>query len=383
MKFQQLLLSAFAGLTSAQSLSDALASQNSSLSLLNSLLASRPDLLQSLNSTQNITVLAPNNNALNTFLNNSALVAQSSDPNIIDAILNYHVLQGVSYLSMFTNMTMFIPTLLNNQTYSNVTGGQRVESTSDSNGNITFISGMLSNSTLVTPNVNFTGGTIHIVDSVLTIPTNDTITALATDLTAFVGGLNLSGMTSNVTSSPDVTIFAPSNAAFEAIGSLAGNLSAQDLGNILDYHVVPGSIIYSTGFANGTLRAANGEEIHVEVANNGDVFVNSAKITQPDVLVSNGVLHIVDNVLNPQNTTAAPNPTATAGAPAFTGATSAVEVPFTTGISATTTIAATGISTGTASAVSSSSSSAPAAPMRTAAVGAVALFGGAAMLVNL
>lgn len=72
------------------------------------------------------------------------------------------------------------------------------------------------------------------------------------------------------------------------------------------------------------------------------------------------------------NTTAAPNPTASTEPPAFSGAISGSAVPFTSGITAT--AATTGIASGT---------SAAGVPKQTAAIGAAALFGGAAFLANM
>lgn len=42
-------------------------------------------------------------------------------------LLTYHVLNGTYPSSAFTNTSQFLPTLLTNTTYANVTGGQRVE----------------------------------------------------------------------------------------------------------------------------------------------------------------------------------------------------------------------------------------------------------------
>jgi len=69
------------------------------------------------------------------------------------------------------------------------------------------------------------------------------------------------------------------------------------------------------------------------------VFVNSAKVIVPDVLVANGVVHVIDSVLNPNNTSAEPNPTTTSAA--FSGASSATDVPFTSGVSQSTTVTET------------------------------------------
>lgn len=84
-------------------------------------------------------------------------------------------------------------------------------------------------------------------------------------------------------------------------------------------------------------------------------------------------------MLNPANTTATADPSATTVAPAFSGgATGTVGVPFTSGISTPTTTFPAATSGG----ARSSSSSGIAAPMKTGAVGAAALFGAGAFLAN-
>lgn len=76
------------------------------------------------------------------------------------------------------------------------------------------------------------------------------------------------------------------------------------------------------------------------------------------------------------------NPAQTSATPAFSGASSGTEVPFTSGVTApTSSIAAAGSAT-TTRASSSSSSGAAGMPMKTGAVGAAALFGGAAVMAN-
>merc|ERR1712014_145798 len=79
-----------------------------------------------------------------------------------------------------------------------------------------------------------------------------------------------------------------------------------------------------------------GTELKVTVED-GKVFVNAARVTVPDLLVSDGVIHVINQVLNPANATEAPDTSATqAPAPAFSGATSAADgqVPFTSDIPA-------------------------------------------------
>ncbi|KAK3937691.1 FAS1 domain-containing protein [Diplogelasinospora grovesii] len=394
MELKRLLLLAIANIVTvqSQSLSDALASQNATLSSLNKLLASEPGVVSALSSASNITVLAPSNDALTKFLNDTSVAsAIDLDPGLVPALLNYHVLRGTYYASNFTdaNKSLFVPTLLTNQTYSNVTSGQRVEARA-SNGKVTFYSGLLENSTVVTANVNFTGGTIHIIDTVLTVPPDDLKTLLAANLTALYGAISRANLNSTLSATKDVTIFAPNNAAFNAIGSVLAGIDNATLASLLGYHVVPGTVFYSDMITNTTARTLSGSDVRFTVED-GNVFVNSAKVVQPNVLVANGVVHVIDNVLNPQNTTATPDPTASTQSPAFSGASSTGGTPFTSGVptpSSTAPVAtATGAGSGGGSggSQSTSTSSGLGVPMKTGAAGVAALFGGAAavLLVNL
>lgn len=84
--------------------------------------------------------------------------------------------------------------------------------------------------------VNFTGGVVHIINQVLTLPQNISFTAEQAGLSAVAGALTKANLVDALDSATDVTVFAPNNAAFQAIGSATGNLSMADLANILEYH---------------------------------------------------------------------------------------------------------------------------------------------------
>lgn len=94
----------------------------------------------------------------------------------------------------------------------------------------------------------------------------------------------------------DLTIFAPRNDAFQNIGSSLRNMSSHELAKILDYHIVNGShfVGYSSTLMNGTvLKSLQGGNLSINVASNS-IFVNNARILQQDLLISNGVLHVID-----------------------------------------------------------------------------------------
>lgn len=378
MQLKQLTALALAGVVSGQSLTD-LIGQNQDLSQLGTLLGQYPDLAQTLGGLSNITVLAPNNAALSALLNDSSVTAAvAADPGLVPAILTYHVLNGTYRSTDITDTPAFPKTLLTNSTYTNVTGGQVVKAETEDDS-VVFTSGLLRQSRVATADVTFTGGIVHIIDSVLTIPANDSATALAANLTALAGALTTADLVSTVDTAQDVTIFAPSNEAFAAIQNLAANLSTEQLSSVLTYHVVQGTVGYSSSLTSGLqLTTLNNGQVTVTI-DDGDVFVNSAEVEVADVLVSNGVVHVIDNVLNPDNSTARPDVTASTQLPAFSGASSASDIPFTSGITATGTAAPTG---GAGATATSSTAAQAGVPMQTAAIGAAALFGGAAMLAN-
>lgn len=89
------------------------------------------------------------------------------------------------------------------------------------------------------------------------------------------------------------------------------------------------------------------------------LYVNNARVIQPNVLVSNGVIHVIDRVLNPSNTTVAINTATTQDA--FANPTSAGNAPFTSGVatptSAINTVAASSAMASASSPASGSNSS--------------------------
>ncbi len=99
------------------------------------------------------------------------------------------------------------------------------------------------------------------------------------------------------------TIFAPSNAAFEALlasndeWSELGDIPADVLSTVLTYHVVNGNVM-SNQLSAGPVTTLQGEDI--EVSTIGGILLNgSATVTSADNEASNGVVHVIDEVLLP------------------------------------------------------------------------------------
>jgi uncharacterized surface protein with fasciclin (FAS1) repeats len=181
-----------------------------------------------------------------------------------------------------------VPSILNNTQYANVSGGQRVGVERNGN-NVTLFSGLLQNSSVVTPNINFTGGTIHIINNLLTLPVSAAETLTTAGLSSLAGALTNASLVDTVNGLQNVTIFAPNNGAFQNISSALAGLSAENLTRILQYHVVQSQEpLYSSVLTNGTMvPTLEGTNVTVTIDNN-EVFVNNARVVIPNVLIAGG-----------------------------------------------------------------------------------------------
>ena len=98
------------------------------------------------------------------------------------------------------------------------------------------------------------------------------------------------------------TVFAPTDEAFAKLpkGTVETLLKPENkakLGAILTYHVVAGKVM-AADVKTMKAKTVNGQELDVKVAH-GTVTVNNATVTSTDVAASNGVIHVIDNVLLP------------------------------------------------------------------------------------
>lgn len=110
-------------------------------------------------------------------------------------------------------------------------------------------------------------------------------------------------LVSTLSADGEFTVFAPTNEAFENLLDAIGQSSLDDVPDavvrdILEYHVIAGSAVESTELTSGDVETVVGEDISVSVSN-GVSLNGSAMVSTPDVMASNGVVHVIDEVLVP------------------------------------------------------------------------------------
>lgn len=111
------------------------------------------------------------------------------------------------------------------------------------------------------------------------------------------------GLDEVLASDAEFTVFAPNNDAFGAAGLSnddVENLPVQTLKDILLYHTVTSMVIAADVPAgpNAAVETANGNSIYL-TNNDQGVFVNGVMVNQADIEASNGVIHVIGNVLMP------------------------------------------------------------------------------------
>lgn len=121
------------------------------------------------------------------------------------------------------------------------------------------------------------------------------------DFSTLVAAIQAAGLVETLQGAGPFTVFAPTNAAFEALpeGLLEKLLLPENvavLTAILTYHVVPGQVM-STDVTAGDVATVEGSTI--AITTDGGVKVNGANVVAVDVAASNGVIHVIDQVIVP------------------------------------------------------------------------------------
>lgn len=123
-----------------------------------------------------------------------------------------------------------------------------------------------------------------------------------------VAAVSAAGLVDTLKGPGPFTVFAPTNAAFEALpaGTVESLLLPENrdqLVSILTYHVVPGAVTSDQVIGQRlNVATVQGKTVHVDGTQRkygAAVRVNDANVTQADILASNGVIHVIDKVLLP------------------------------------------------------------------------------------
>jgi len=147
---------------------------------------------------------------------------------------------------------------------------------------------------------------------------NKNIVALAQDnpqVSTLVTAITAAGLGETLSGTGPFTVFAPSNAAFAkldkaTLDSLLKPESKAKLASLLTYHVVAGNVksgdlakLISDGKGTATVKTVNGGSLKANMNGNKIVLTDAkggkSTVTAPDMVASNGTIHLVDTVVMP------------------------------------------------------------------------------------
>lgn len=260
------------------------AAATSSLStLVTALQAAQLD--QTLNGTGPFTVFAPVNSAF------AALPAdvvtrllETGNKAILTKLLGFHVVSGRLTASQLTN-------------------GQTLTTVEGTSLPVTITAGVVrvGGARVTTTDIAASNGVVHLIDGVLLGSLDVVDQAVIRGFSTLVSAATTAGLASALRTTNNITVFAPTNAAFAAIPGGAPTTPAA-LTPVLQYHVV-GARALAGSLTNGqSLTTLQGGALTVGITGSTVRLtgrVNTVNVTATDVVAKNGVIHVIDAVLLP------------------------------------------------------------------------------------
>jgi len=129
------------------------------------------------------------------------------------------------------------------------------------------------------------------------------LAAATADLSTLVTALKAGQLTGALSGKGPFTVFAPTNEAFaklpkSTLDHLLDPKNIKELDALLEYHVISGAAVHKADLkADQTVKSLEGQDVEIKKTASGEVLVNQAQVITADVDASNGVVHIIDEVL--------------------------------------------------------------------------------------
>lgn len=233
------------------------------------------------------TVFAPTDDAF-AALPAHTIEALLADTDRLTDILTYHVVAG----AVTSDVVVTLPS-------AETLNGASVQITVEG-GSV-----MVDGASVTVVDIEATNGIIHVIDAVLLPEPLPTVVDIATgsdDFTTLVAALSAADLVGTLQGDGPFTVFAPTNAAFEALpsGVVDDLLADVDLlTRVLTYHVTPDLVTSTEVVGLSTAPTLNGKDIAVSV-DGGSVMLDDATVIATDIAAVNGIVHVIDEVLLPE-----------------------------------------------------------------------------------
>lgn len=247
------------------------------------------------------TVFAPTNAAFSAFLTANGFASLDDVPNdvLTQILLNHVVGQKLRSTDLTTGyvstLASYGSTTSNIKAYVSTSGGVSINGVAD----------------VTTANLDASNGVVHKIDAVIGLPVIPTFAVADPNFSTLVAALTRPGLSTDyvatLSGTGPFTVFAPTNAAFDALLTEL-NLSSLDsiptatLEAVLTYHVASGNVLAGS-LTNGQVVTTLQTGTFTINLGSGATITDGAgrttNIVATDVQASNGVIHAIDKVLLP------------------------------------------------------------------------------------
>lgn len=249
----------------------------------------RAGLVEALQADGSFTVFAPTDEAFDGLL--EAIGQQSIDDvpvEVLQEVLLYHV----------------IPSKVMS---SQITAGDFI-TLEGSSVNLGTMDGVSVNDAMVQApfDVEASNGVIHTVDQVL-VPASvaqfvNTVLEPAyfnNNFTSLIAAAAKADLVTTLLNTPNLTIFAPTNRAFESAGIVIMDTPKETLASVLTYHVI-GTKVMSSEISREAV-SLNSNKLFFTLSDAGAYINGNTMISYVDITSGSGVVHVIDQVLLPPN----------------------------------------------------------------------------------
>ncbi len=251
------------------------------------------------------TVFAPTNDAFSSLLSGLGFSSLADVPvDVLQTILNYHVVAGANVQSSALVDGNAVETFQGESITIDLTGG----------AGIIDASGMKAN--VVAADVQSNNGVVHAIDKVIIPqavldiinPTIAGVVSMNPDFSSLLAAVVKADLVETLSGDTEFTVFAPTNAAFAQFLQDKGFASldevpADALKTILLNHVVTGTVP-STALSTGYVKTNAAEsttnnliDMYINL-DSGVVINGQSTVTAADVAARNGIIHVVDAVID-------------------------------------------------------------------------------------
>jgi transforming growth factor-beta-induced protein len=236
------------------------------------------------------TVFAPTNDAFDSFFNDLGVTLDDLSKETLTSVILYHAMGAFVSSSMVE--TGYFPTLS--------TAFERQMSLKvDTDGGVM----LNADSEVIATDVVATNGVIHAINKVIMPPSVVDIAIDNSNFSTLVQAVVKAELVDALSGEGPLTVFAPTNAAFETLFAalnISGidDLTKEDLAPILLAHVVSGNVA-STALSNGNVPTLNAQKSLAISVDGGVTIDETINVVLADIQGKNGIVHVIDKVIVP------------------------------------------------------------------------------------